>query len=233
MERFVTLFVASLCAAPLFFFLFSGIVFSMNKGLSGDSGLGAAYLGTWGGFLAAFAGFFLVWFLAQRFLADHYLRSLQVFDGVALIGWIVAYFIWSDDQPYVLNYSDQRAVLEVEVRLTKPFLNGQAIDSTVSFQFIGQDFESRQSVQTREEGNAVILPWETTPYEINGWRMRVFVRNQPVDFRLDLPKRPLESTDWSGWSPPDVGQQREPLPNGVLASMALRYRFRLEPYGVR
>ncbi|MFC5412106.1 hypothetical protein ACFPMF_22465 [Larkinella bovis] len=231
MERFLTLLIASLCAAPLYFFLFSGIVFSMNKGLSGDSGMAVAYFGTWGGFLAAFVGFWLTWLLAQRLLADHFLRYLQLFDGVALIGWLVTYLIWSADEPYVLQYADHRAVLDVEARVPKAFLNGQAIDSALGFQFIGQDFESRLPMPVREEGGFVILPWQTTPYEINKWRMRVFVYNEPVDYQLDLPKHPQESTAWSGWITPSAGQQSEPLPARMAQNFTLRYRFRLVPHG--
>lgn len=231
MERFTTLFIASLCAAPLFYFLFSAAVVGLSDPSGPDARLGVAYLATWGGFLAAFTSFFLTWFLINRFLAGPYLHFIQLFDGLALIGWFVVYMIWSDDQPYRLNYPDHRAVLAVEVRMTKPYLNGQSIDSILEFQYIGQDFDTQHPDPIREEGNFVILPWETTPFEVNKWKMRVFVRNKPVDFMLNLPRRPLESTNWSSWEAPRVEQQQEPLPDGVLQNMTLRYCFRLEPYG--
>ncbi|GAB3960319.1 hypothetical protein GCM10028805_57710 [Spirosoma harenae] len=232
MERFLTLFVASLCAAPLIYFLFSQTVVALNSHPSGpDDRLGVAYLATWGGFLAAFVGFFLVWFLAQRFLVEHYLRYLQIFDGAALIGWVVVYLIWSNDQPYTLNYPYARPVLDVEMRLTKSYLNGAAIDSLVEFQYIGQDFKSLEPMHVRQEGNWMILPWGTTPFDVNKWQMRVFVRNHTVDFLLKLPKRPQESTAWSDWVSPVPEQQQEPLPDTLTQNMGLRYRFRLVPHG--
>ncbi|MGA0557299.1 hypothetical protein ACO2Q8_11650 [Larkinella sp. VNQ87] len=230
MERFLTLFITSLCIAPLFFFVFAGVFFSMHKG-SGEGSLGVAYFGTWFGFLISFFGFFLVWWLAQRFVTGTYLRYLQIFDGAALIGWVVVYLIWSEDQPKTLNYPDHRPELDVEVRFTKSYLNGAAIDSLVEFQYIGQDFESLQPMHVREEGNWMILPWGTTPLEVNKWQLRVFVRNYTVDFQLKLPKRPQESTAWSDWVKPAAEQQQEPLPDILTQSMALRYRFRLVPHG--
>lgn len=231
MERFITLLVASICTAPLFYFLVSGIVFATNKGLSGDSGMAVAYLGTWGGFLAAFVGFFVVWFLARYFLVDNYLRYLQIYDGVALVGWFVLYLNWTSDQPYSLQYSDRRAVLSVEGRLTKPFLKDAAIDSVLTFQYIGQDLDEPHPDRIREEGNFVILPWDTTPLEVNKWKIRVFFHNKPVDFLLNLPRHPEKSTEWSAWTAPLPEQQDEPLPDGVQQNLTIRYRFRLIPYG--
>jgi hypothetical protein len=84
MERFLTLFIASLCAVPLFYFLFAEATIALNSQAVGpNTRLGVAYLATWGGFLAAFAGFFVVWFLARFFLIENYMRYLQIFDGTA------------------------------------------------------------------------------------------------------------------------------------------------------
>ncbi|RRB04760.1 hypothetical protein [Larkinella rosea] len=233
MERFISLLVASVCTAPLFYFLVSGLVFVSNKGLTGDSGLAVAYLGTWGGFLAAFAGFFVVWFLARYFLVENYLRYIQIYDGMALVAWLVLYLSWTSDQPYTLDYSDRRAVLSVEARLTKSFLKGAAIDSLIEFQYIGQDLDEPHPDRIREEGEFVILPWDTTPLEANKWEVRVFVRNKPVDFMLNIPRRPQQSTDWSGWTAPAPGQQDELLPADVQQNFTIRYRFRLIPYGAQ
>ncbi|GAB3914753.1 hypothetical protein GCM10028803_60650 [Larkinella knui] len=227
----MTLLVASLCAAPLFYFLFAEITIALNSNPSGpDARLGVAYLATWGGFLAAFTGFFLIWFLARYFLVEQYLRYLQIFDGIALVGWIALYLGWSDKQEYSLNYPDHRAVVEVEVRSTRSFLNGAAIDSILIPQFYGQDLSNPHPDRIREEGDFVILPWETTPISLKRWEMFVFVRNERVRFPLDLPKRPQASTDWSGWMAPS-GDQDGPLPEGVRQNITLRYRFRLVPYG--
>ncbi|MCY7350280.1 MAG: hypothetical protein LH606_06390 [Cytophagaceae bacterium] len=62
--------------------------------------------------------------------------------------------------------------------------------------------------------------------------MRVFIRNQPVLFVLDLPKRPTQSTDWSGWSEP-MAYQEDPLPEDARQGLSLRYRFRLIAHGVQ
>ncbi|GAB3931076.1 hypothetical protein [Larkinella terrae] len=233
MERFATLLVASICTAPLFFFLVSGLVFASNRGLNGDSGLAAAYLGTWGGFLAAFVGFFVVWFLARYYLAENYLRYLQIYDGVALVGWFVLYLNWTSDQPYSLDYSDRRAVLSIEARLPKSFLNGAKIDSLIEFQYIGQDMDEPHPDQIREEGDFVILPWDTTPLDANKWKMRIFVYNKPVDFILNIPRHPQQSTEWSVWTAPVPEQQDGPLPDGVQQNLTIRYRFRLIPYGIQ
>ncbi|WP_421828875.1 hypothetical protein [Larkinella sp.] len=231
MERFFTLFVASLCAAPLFYFLFFEVTVALNSHATGpDARLGVAYLATWGGFLAAFIGFFVVWFLARYFLVENYIRHLQIFDGIALIIWFILYLNWSDQQEYRLEYADHRAVVEVEMRATQSFLKGAAIDSVLIPQFIGQDLDNPHPDRIRQEGNFVILPWETTPISLKKWHMRVFVHNTPVDFPLDLPKRPQASTDWSAWLTP-AAKQEDPLPDGALEHIALRYRFRLIPHG--
>ncbi|KAA9355289.1 hypothetical protein [Larkinella humicola] len=231
MERFFTLFVASLCAAPLFYFLFSEVTVALNSQATGpDARLGVAYLATWGGFLAAFVGFFVVWFLARYCLVETYLRYLQVFDGIALIGWFVFYLNWSDQQEYRLDYPNHRAVLEVEMRAAQSFLKGEPIDKVLIPQFIGQDLDMSHVDRIRKEGNFVILPWETTPISLKKWQMRVFVHTTPVDFPLDLPRRPQASTDWSAWLIPS-DKQEDPLPDGALEHTALRYRFRLIPHG--
>ncbi|GAB2559692.1 hypothetical protein [Spirosoma areae] len=232
MERFLTLLVASLCAAPLAYFATYWLIVAMNQDAHGpDARLGAAYLSVWGGFAAVPVGFFLVWFLASRFLLPEHLRLLQIIDVVGIVGWGIVYLNYSGKQPQRLAYADHRAVLEVELRATKAMLAGRSIDSLVSIRYyVGTNFDTPHPDRVREEGDAVILPWETVPYEVTEWGVVVFLKNQPVLFWLDLPRRPEKSTDWSGWGTP-VHYQDSAIPDEARQGLTLRYRFRLVPHG--
>lgn len=232
MERFFTLFIASLCAAPLFYFVTAKFIIVVNQDASGpDARLGVAYLSTWLGLAAIPAGFFLVWFLASRFLLPDYLRLLQVVDAVALVGWGFVWINYVNKQPQRLEYSGHRPVLEVELRATKAMFGGRSIDSLIEMRYYrGTNFDTTHPDRVREEGDAVILPWETVPYEVDEWGMVVFLQSQPVLFRLDLPRRPTQSTDWSDWVTP-VSYQENAVSEEARQGLTLRYRFRLVPHG--
>ena len=232
MERILTLFITSLCAAPLFYFATGWLVVAFNQGArSADERLGMAYASTYGGMLAALAGFFLIWFLASRFLLPQHLRLLQVADALAVVGWGIVYLNYANKQPQRLAYADHRPVLEVELRARKALLGGRSITSIIQMRYYsGTNFEIPPPGGLREEGDAVILPWATVPYEVKEWGMVVFLENQPVLFRLDLPRRPTQSTDWSDWLKP--GQYQDyAIPQVAQQGLTLRYRFRLVPHG--
>lgn len=232
MERVLSSIVASLCVAPLFYVGTSWLLITLNQDTHGpDSRLAVAYLSTFGGFAATIFGFFLIWFLTNNLLMPHYLRVVQIFDAIGIVGWVIVYFSFSAQQPQRLDYDGHRAVLEVELRATKALLDQRPIDSVIQLNYCGgTDFTIGLSDPVREEGQTVILSWQTVPYEVKEWKMCVFLENRPILFPLDLPKRPTQSTDWSGWIKP-VQYQDSPLPEEALANLTLRYRFRLIPYG--
>lgn len=233
MERFLTLLIASLCAAPLFYFATAKFIVVLNQDASSpDDRLGVAYLSTYLGFIAIPVGFFIVWFLASRFLLPQHIRLLQIADVIALTGWGIIYGNYQNKQPQRLEYSDHRPVLEIELRATKTLLGGRSLDSLIEMRYYGgTDFMATSHPERiREEGDSVILPWETIPYEVKEWGMVVFLPNTAVLFRIDLPRRPTQSTDWSGWIKPGSYQEK-PIPEEAQQGLTLRYRFRLVPYG--
>jgi hypothetical protein len=231
MERVLSSLLASLVAAPLFYFATAWLVVTLNRDAQGpDAGLGVAYLSVFGGFIVALIGFFLVWFLTNRFLMPQHLRLVQLAAVAGLVGWGIVYMNFEKTQPQRLDYGDLRAVLEVELRATKAILGQGAIDSLTSMDFIGgTNFDQKHPDQIREDGDAMILPWETLVHRVGKWEMRVFLQHKPVLFQLDLPQRPEKSTDWSGWAAP-VQYQDVPIPDAARQGLTLRYRFRIKPY---
>ncbi|MEJ7811057.1 MAG: hypothetical protein WKG32_11660 [Gemmatimonadaceae bacterium] len=229
MQRNLTLAITALCAAPLFFFPAAVLVWRLGKGAGGsDVSIAYGYLGMLAGLLAAAAGAALTFYFARRYVPAAHQRDLQIADAVVAIMWVV---IWSviAAGPTKLEYDGRRAVLDVEVRAAKPLLRGERIDAAVSVDFAGgQDVNIPHPERVREDGAAVILPWETTPITVKEWAVRVFVRGQPSWFPLSLPERPTASTEWSAWTAPAPREDYE-TPGGL----ALRYRFRLVPYGAQ
>lgn len=231
MERFFTSLIASLCTAPLLYFLVAWYFNQQSQTGGPDARLGNAYLGTWLGFLAAGLGLFVLWFLAYRFLTGTYLRHLQLADALGLLAWGLVWGQYDARQPKRLEYNDHQASLEVEVRAARWLLSGKPVDAVVSMDFVGgDDLSSPHPDRVREEEAFVILPWETAPISVKDWAMRVFVHQRPVLFTLNLPRRPTQSTEWSDWVAP-TPYQDEALTDGVRRGLALRYRFRLIPYG--
>lgn len=232
MERILTLLIASLTLAPLYYFATSGLIIVLNQSASGpDDRLGVAYLSTFAGFAAAFVGLFITWFLASRFLLPHHLRLLQLIDAIALVGWFVVYLLYSNTQPQRLDYAEHTPVLDIEVRATRAILNGQPITSMIDMRFYdGTSFDTSHPELIRQEADAVVLPWETVPFEVDQWGVVVFLKNNPVLFPIDLPRRPTQSTEWSEWVRP-IAYQNDPVPPEAQQGLTLRYRFRLVPHG--
>ena len=232
MERVLTLLIASLTSAPLYYFAISGLIIALNQSASGpDARLGVAYLSTFAGFAAAFIGFFLTWFLASRYLLPQHLRLLQIIDAVALAGWGITYMLYNNTQPQRLEYAGHTPVLYVELRASNALLNGQPITSVVETRFYsGTSFDTAHPELIRQEADAVVLPWETVPFEVDEWGMVVFLKNNPVLFPIKLPRRPTQSTEWSEWVKP-TSYQEDPVPPEAQQGLTLRYRFRLVPHG--
>lgn len=232
MERFFTVLVASLCIAPLGFMLGAYIVDWMTKDAGGgaDDQIAYGYFIILAGLALGAISFFLAWYLSQRFLVHDYLNYLQVADGIAIVGWLTVWLLNSAQQPQRLLFDGRWAALEVEVRTVKSLLADDAISSAISMDYIGGansgNFPKPEAV--REENEFVVLPWATAPMYVDKWQVRVFLRNKPMLFTLDLPRNPTQSSDWSGWMAPTQYQENV-IPSDVQQKLSLRYRLRLVP----
>ncbi len=221
----MTLLVTSLCAASLLGTLVAWLIWQ-QRGSGPDDTLGIAFGGLYLGIAAGLLGFFLSWFLVPRYLFPAYLRPVQIADGLVVLGWGIAGLMALSRQPQELNYDGHRPVLEVEVRADTTLLKGKAIQDAVEILYVGgQDFDYPTSAEVRKEGAFEVLPWATVPFEVKEWAVRVFLPDRPTWFSLALPKRPTQSTDWSGWIKP-TPREDNTTPDGIT----LRYRFRLVPF---
>jgi len=127
----------------------------------------------------------------------------------------------------MLEYATGRGVLQVEARIPRPVLGGEPVDAVVSFDFTGgTDLSDPHPERVRDDGDAVILPWETSPIRVRTWELSVFVKNEPTLFVLPLPRVPVGSAEWSAWIGPAAGG--DPARPGGLT---LRYRFLVIPHG--
>jgi hypothetical protein len=198
----------------------------ITRGSTGtDSGIAAAYVSVVIGILGAVLGFVLVWVLARRFLTPGLMRPVQIGDAVLIIGWAFAWNRFMGPTPK-FEYSGQRPVLEVEARLSDSLLEDSTA-SEVAIEFAGgEDLSLPHPEVVRHEGGFTVLPWETTPIRVRAWEVRVLIHDTPSLFRLDLPKRPDASTQWSEWIAPSAAPDFD-VPKGLF----LRYRFRLIPSG--
>ena len=232
MERFFTVLVASLCISPLGFMLGAFIVDRMTKDAGGgsDDQIAYGYFIILAGLFLGAISFFLVWYLAQRFLVQNYLNYLQVANGLAIVGWLTVWLLNSAQQPQRILFDGRWAALEVEVRTARSLLSDDPISSAISVDYIGGpnsgNFPKPEAV--REEGEFVILPWATAPMYVDKWQVRVFLHNKPMLFALNLPRNPTQSSDWSGWIAPTQHQENV-VPSDVQQKLSLRYRLRLVP----
>ncbi|MBD2702888.1 hypothetical protein IC229_19735 [Spirosoma sp. BT702] len=225
MERFLTVLFASLCAAPLGFFIASWPLLSA-KGGNSDQTIANGYGGILFGIVGAVLAFILTWYFANNLIVKGHIRTIQIVDLVMVIGWGIVWFVFDSKQPYLLEYSDHTPVLEVEVRVKKSALNGKPIDKAVEVMFVGSSLTYYRDEQIHEEGDSVIRPWYGYMYSIKDWSVRVYLDSLYGDFQLNIPRRPMESTEWSGWINPTPNPE-DKAPDGV----SIRYRFRLVPHG--
>ncbi|WP_080057305.1 hypothetical protein [Spirosoma aerolatum] len=226
MERFLTILITSLCLAPLFFLAGAWMVWGTHRSGNSDDSIAAGYSGLFIGTGAAIAAFILAAFLTNHLIGKGYLRPIQLADGVMLIGWLIAWLLYADTQPWALNYADHNAVLDIEVRADSSLLDGEPIDQVVGIRFAESGLSYYQTEQIRREGDMVILPWFTYLHRVADWSVLVDVGQSENLFQMDLPKRPTQSTEWSAWILP-VKQPEHP----ALSGLSIRYRFRLVPYG--
>ncbi|GAB3714694.1 hypothetical protein GCM10027592_54670 [Spirosoma flavus] len=225
MERFLTILFASLCATPIGFFIAGWPLLSNNRGNS-DQTIANGYGGLLFGTLGAIVAFIAVGFLASNLISKGYGRYVQLFDVIMTIGWAVTWFMFDYKQPYVLNYYEYTPVLDVDVRVKKSALNGKPIDKAVEVMFVGTSLTYYRDEQIHEDGDYVIRPWYGYLYTNKNWKVRVYLHSLYGDFQMNLPRRPTESTEWSGWMNPTPNPE-EKTPEGL----SIRYRFRLIPHG--
>lgn len=231
MPRTPALIATGLCAAPLLVLAGFGIAQLVGRGGGGgsDQTIATGYLGLFLGMVLAVAGFVAAWYLG-RAVADRHLPYLLGADAIALVAGVITWYrIAAPDPP--LEYANQQPVLEVEARIPKAALAGRPVTDVASVDFAGGTDQSVPHPEgVRDDGAFMVLPWETTPFRVRAWEVRVFLHEREHDreslFRLDLPRRPQRSTDWSGWVAPVTGEGSE-----TPAGLAIRYRFRLIPYG--
>ncbi|MEA2627491.1 MAG: hypothetical protein QOD06_3536 [Candidatus Binatota bacterium] len=228
MQRTLTLIATALCAAPLLVLAGFALVQALGRGGGGgsDQSIASAYLGLVAGLAVAALGFVAIWQLGERLVPDRYLRHLQVADGIVLVAGLVLWSWLLAPDPR-LEYAGNRGTLEVEARVARSILGGESVDAVVAIDFAGgEDSSVPHPEGAREEGDFVVVPWQTTPITVRAWEVSVFVRDRPAIFTLDLPPRPKRSTEWSGWIAPAARPGYE-----TLEGLVLRYRFRLIPHG--
>jgi len=73
-----------------------------------------------------------------------------------------------------LEYTAGRGVLQIEARIARAILGVERIDAVASIDFAGgTDLSEPHPEHVRDDGDAVILPWETTPVSVRAWEIRV------------------------------------------------------------
>lgn len=213
-----------LCAAPLFGVLGFWLTATLSGPGSGpDGSIANAYLALFAGLLVGIGGGVVTAILVALFLPMRWRTYALIGDAVLviamLVGWQIAFA-----EPAPLEYGDARPLLETELRLPQ----SMGASSIGAITFIEGLLDTRHDDQIRQEGDFIILPWETTPYRVKEWAIQIIVDGHQnwIRFDLDLPKRPTQSTDWSPWLTATAGDEWD-----VVEDISLRYRFRLIPYG--
>jgi hypothetical protein len=216
-----------LCAAPLLSLAGFAITNLLARpgGGGSDQTIAHGYLGLLAGIALAVIGFFVFWYSAQRFVPQQQMRYLIAADVVVLIAGIAAWHYTLASAPRV-EYPAGRAVLQVEARIPKAILADDPIDAVASIDFAGgEDLSDPHPEGARADGDAVILPWETTPIRVRAWQIRVFVRGAPLLFELPLARMPESSAEWSQWIRP-AAREGSSSQDAVM----LRYRFQVLPH---
>jgi hypothetical protein len=228
MNQSIASIATGLCAAPLLalagFALTAALLPSGGGG--SDQTIAQGYMGLLGGIALALVGFFAVGWIARRVVPEQHVQYLLVADVVLLVVGIAAWrgFLAGDR---VLEYAEGRGVLQIELRIPRAIVGTEPIDTVVSIDFVGgSDLSDPHPERVRDDGDDVILPWETTPFRVRAWEISVFVRGEPVLFALPLPRRPAGSAEWSEW----IRSSEEPA-SPQSDGMTLRYRFLVIPHG--
>lgn len=216
--------ISGLCATPaLALFALAVADLVLGSGGGSDQAIAKSYLALLGALFAAVAGGTGVAIAASR-LPARWRPHLLAIDGVVIVGLIVAWAVFMAD-PAALEYADARPLLEAELRIPK---TAGGRDLVQAFVFTEGLLDTLHDDRIRDDGAFVILPWETTPYRVRSWVIEVLLHgvDSSAMFSLDLPTRPVASTEWSNWLPTDSSDDAT-----VPPGLALRFRFRLIPYG--
>ena len=217
-----------LCAAPLC--ALAGFTltasFLSSGGGGSDQTVAQGYVGLVGGTAVALVSSIAVGWVVRRTIPAQYLPYVLFADVVFLVVGIAAWRSFLAGDP-VLEYAEGRGVLQIELRIPRAVVGRESIDAVVAIDFAGgSDLSDPHPERVRDDGDAVILPWETTPVRVHAWEISVFVRGQPVLFVLPLPRVPTGSATWSDWIR-SSGKQTPTPPD----EMTLRYRFLVIPHG--
>lgn len=226
MNRSLACVATGICAAPLL--MIAGMMLTravMRPAGGADQAIAQGYAVVLGGIVFALVGGVSIWYLARQLVPDQRLGVLVAVDVVMLmIGVAIVRSTFA--VPPQLEYTDASPLLQLEVRVPQEVLAGDRFNDIVAIDFAGGSHSSVPHPElARTEGNATIIPWETTPIRVSAWSVLVIVRNTELMFELPLAKRPDPSAEWSQWIAPRADSQS--APRGVT----IRYRFQLTPYG--
>lgn len=227
MESSLTLFITSLLTAPLVLYGILWLITENTGHKNSDQAIGTACLTALAGLAGATIWVVGLYRLGDNFFHPPYLPYIQIADGFLAIIWLIIGWRYLQKQPYKFAYTDAKPVLYIEVRAEEGLLQGNPIEDTIAVQFVGgEDFNLPHPEAVRKEGTQWIFPWETTLFSVAQWHVRVFINEEQVSFKLNLPKPPKESTSWSEWMQP-AAYRDDAMPKGLM----LRYCFRIVPYG--
>lgn len=226
MNRSIAYVATGLCAAPLL--LLAGMMLSrgvLRVGGGSDHTIAQGYVGILGGVALAIVGGALFWYLARQFVPGHRVAPLLAADAVVLVVGLV---VWQRTfaAPSHLEYAGATALLQVEVRVPQSILAGDQVGSVVAIDFAGgSDASVPHPELARADGDAVIVPWETTPIRVNEWLVRVIVRDAELMFELPLAKVPGPAPNWAGWISPRADT------SAAGRDVRLRYRYQVRAPG--
>lgn len=222
MNRSLAFIATGLCAAPLLVIAGMTLTHSLTRpGGGSDQTIAQGYATVLGGIALAIVGGALIWYLTRHFVPENRVGYLLAIDVVVLVIGLVTWQRTFSETPR-LESAEGTPLLQVELRIPQDVLAGDQVDAVVAIDFAGGDDASVPHPElARVEGNAVILPWETTPIRVNAWQIRVMVRDAEMMFDLPFARAPDPSTVWSGWIGPASDGPRNP--EGVT----LRYRYQV------
>ena len=224
MERLLTALLFGFGIAPLFFVGTIKLIDWLNGASAPEHSISFS-TGLFIGAGMVVLGFGLAGGLAWLASGRGYLRPVQAITSLLVAGWGLfgAVFYWNE--PRQLDYVGQQGWLDIEVRLAKVLIGGQALDYVLRPSFTGGNFGNVHQASLRDEGDFLVIPLETTVTVVYDWAIWItLLYDQRLYFPMNLPYRPRQSTAWSNWGVPKP-HNGATTPTGVL----LRYRFRLVP----
>ncbi|GAB3941309.1 hypothetical protein GCM10028805_04340 [Spirosoma harenae] len=243
MERTLTLVFTWVAFLPLFFLVGYGLVWWLTSNSIGgsDDRMANGYLSILAGLILVGVEFFLVLYIAGRYVQPNQLNYLKLVDGavvgLSLVGWLMYSNYESraiDPAIKTVTYTGYQLNLDLEVRIEKSLLAGARIDSLVRVRFMGgrTDTNVAQANAIRNDQTAVILPWKIIPLAANSWYIVLECGQKSMYFWLPSPNtlnsvRPVGN--WSDWIKPTFANNGSPEPEGVAQGIRVRARYQLVP----